>query len=1133
MPNDNSISQLNISNQDVIEESLNTPDSEFDDALAVPDCLEIHENSECVDIIQGNCQRVKSNDTEIYSLSVKFDSRSCATFIPGEDITVKIIDIERSVTTHPLNPNLYTIEFKHGSFVWTAKKRYSDIQHLHNQLKIFRASLNIPFPTRNHRKHRNSLKNLGDDQEKRRNRGALPRFPNRPESLVANERLPQRMEMLENYLGNLLKIEIYKCHPETIKFMELSRLSFIDDLGGKGREGLVLKRTGSGTQATCCFWNLWKLIGCFRCNVFCTSVWGTWHARHLVVKDTFVVYINPKDGTIKTVILMDSGFEVSSGMYSTGLKNALQIMNLSRHIVLKCRTRRKAKEWLEFLQNVANTEGKQFIQKNPHNSFTPYRPQTPATWYVDGSDYMAAVADALENASQEIFIADWWLSPEIHLKRPANDNDYWRLDKILQRRALQGVKVFVMIYKEVELALGLNSFYSKQKLLESGSENIKVFRHPDHARAGIFLWAHHEKIVVVDQTIAFLGGIDLCYGRWDNHEHRLTDLGNTSHACIYALQTEKEITTSSGRSSNMQMHKHVLQPLAVKTNKVALSTTKFLSNEHNYEEPFTTIPKLLSVKSLPTSQPQELRKTVKGDSPEFRRKNFVAKAVGKVVGVKSCMKTKRKERMNKVYSANERNEEKAGNHEVDHMFLQNSNDTEGTSSTDFHASHSSTGDTRLWLGKDYTNFIVKDFGDVEHPYQDSVDRNTTPRMPWHDIGIMVQNFAARDVARHFIQRWNAIKMEKAKLNPSYPFLLPKSYKNFKIHSNVVNHPAVHKIRCQVLRSVSSWSAGFLESETKEQSIHEAYIDAITNAKRYIYIENQFFISLATTDRTSVQNRIADTLLKRILQAFREKAIFRVFVVLPLLPGFEGQVGEDTGTALHTITHWNYTSISRGKDSIIKQLRASGIADPSEYITFHGLRTHSLLNCTMVTELIYVHSKLMIVDDDTVICGSANINDRSMIATRDSEIAAIIHDEEFAEKDVGGITLRCGKFAGSLRKHLFREHLGLLESDEEIELDNITDKSFYHDVWQARSKKNTEIFEQVFQCIPSDKVMSFAALKLYQSETPLCQSNTDLAQQLLADVKGHLVDLPLDFLAYETLTPAIRSVEGMLPTSLWV
>lgn len=81
------------------------------------------------------------------------------------------------------------------------------------------------------------------------------------------------------------------------------------------------------------------------------------------------------------------------------------------------------------------------------------------------------------------------------------------------------MKIFVLLYKEVEMALGLNSYYSKQRLVES-SPNIKVLRHPDHAKVGVFLWAHHEKIVVVDQTYAFLGGIDLCYGRWDDHEHR-------------------------------------------------------------------------------------------------------------------------------------------------------------------------------------------------------------------------------------------------------------------------------------------------------------------------------------------------------------------------------------------------------------------------------------------------------------------------------------------------------------------------------------------------------------------------------------------------------------------------------------
>lgn len=45
-------------------------------------------------------------------------------------------------------------------------------------------------------------------------------------------------------------------------------------------------------------------------------------------------------------------------------------------------------------------------------------------------------------------------------------------------------------------------------------------------------------------------------------------------------------------------------------------------------------------------------------------------------------------------------------------------------------------------------------------FTDIVDRHQTPRMPWHDIGLFVEGPAARDAARHFIQRWNAVKTEK-------------------------------------------------------------------------------------------------------------------------------------------------------------------------------------------------------------------------------------------------------------------------------------------------------------------------------------------------------------------------------------
>lgn len=73
---------------------------------------------------------------------------------------------------------------------------------------------------------------------------------------------------------------------------------------------------------------------------------------------------------------------------------------------------------------------------NPHHSFAPIRNNIDACWFVDAAGYMSAVADAIQGAKEEVFIADWWLSPEIYLKRPALEGNYWRLDTLLQRKAV-------------------------------------------------------------------------------------------------------------------------------------------------------------------------------------------------------------------------------------------------------------------------------------------------------------------------------------------------------------------------------------------------------------------------------------------------------------------------------------------------------------------------------------------------------------------------------------------------------------------------------------------------------------------------------------------------------------------------
>lgn len=71
------------------------------------------------------------------------------------------------------------------------------------------------------------------------------------------------------------------------------------------------------------------------------------------------------------------------------------------------------------------------------------------------------------------------------------------------------------------------------------------------------------------------------------------------------------------------------------------------------------------------------------------------------------------------------------------------------------------------------------------------------------------------------------------------------------------------VSIQVLRSAARWSAGITETE---MSIQTAYLHLIDTAKHFIYIENQFFISIA--GHASLKNKIADALYNRIIRAYQ-------------------------------------------------------------------------------------------------------------------------------------------------------------------------------------------------------------------------------------------------------------------------
>ena len=110
------------------------------------------------------------------------------------------------------------------------------------------------------------------------------------------------------------------------------------------------------------------------------------------------------------------------------------------------------------------------------------------------------------------------------------------------------------------------------------------------------------------------------------------------------------------------------------------------------------------------------------------------------------------------------------------------------------------------------------------------------------------------------------------------------------------------------RSASPWSIG-VRKDNHEQSIHNAYKELITEAEQFIYIENQFFMGL--------ENKIVETLAKRISRAYEEKRPFKVIIVMPLLPGFEGDITDPASTVLRIQVHHQFQAISRGPNALYK------------------------------------------------------------------------------------------------------------------------------------------------------------------------------------------------------------------------
>lgn len=144
--------------------------------------------------------------------------------------------------------------------------------------------------------------------------------------------------------------------------------------------------------------------------------------------------------------------------------------------------------------------------------------------------------------------------------------------------------------------------------------------------------------------------------------------------------------------------------------------------------------------------------------------------------------------------------------------------------------------------------------------------------------------------------------------------------------------------CQIVRSSAKWSHG---TET-EHSIADAYAAIIRDSEHFVYIENQFFITATGDKQKPVKNQIGAAIVERIVRAAKAGEKYQMIIVIPSVPGFAGDLREDSSLGTRAIMEFQYDSINRGGNSIMEMIAREGF-NPMQYIRFYNLRNYDRIN----------------------------------------------------------------------------------------------------------------------------------------------------------------------------------------------
>ena len=146
------------------------------------------------------------------------------------------------------------------------------------------------------------------------------------------------------------------------------------------------------------------------------------------------------------------------------------------------------------------------------------------SFLIDGAAYFGAVRSAIAQAKRSVYILGWDFDSRIQLVPDgANDGFPEELGEFLKEvvKRERNLHMYVLSWDFVMVFAGDREWLPLYKLgWKTHPRPRLAFRLDDKHPVSS---SHHQKVVVVDDKVAFVGGLDLTHGRWDTPQHRLVE----------------------------------------------------------------------------------------------------------------------------------------------------------------------------------------------------------------------------------------------------------------------------------------------------------------------------------------------------------------------------------------------------------------------------------------------------------------------------------------------------------------------------------------------------------------------------------------------------------------------------------